>query len=328
MQPVSEQPSSDNLSNILDALPEQVVVLDEEGTIVYVNQSWIDFGLANQGEQVDWSGLSYLGECQKAVDSGDLSAVDVVQGIREVLNGKEEHFQHEYPCHSVDEHRWFHFRLFRVPQSEENRFLGIHYDITEKVLSEQKTKRMANEDALTGVFNRRGFEAQFDLLWERCHRLVEPMSIAILDLDNFKEINDLFGHQVGDRCLGQLADLLREYTDIPASFCARLGGDEFVLAWASMSVRQARFMIKEMMEDVQAIRISGVLPVGAVRLSISVGLADFVPSPQLNQSNVLKTTDDLLYQAKRDGKAKLKYQSIDVASTDPETNGKGVDGWR
>jgi GGDEF domain-containing protein len=90
-------------------------------------------------------------------------------------------------------------------------------------------EELSHTDALTGAANRRHFDAQLAKEWQRAHRYASPLSIALLDLDGFKELNDQLGHQAGDACLQWLADVLRGHARRAGALVARLGGDEFAV---------------------------------------------------------------------------------------------------
>lgn len=122
----------------LDALADHVAILDEFGAILIVNEAWRRFGDENQlGDTGYGVGSNYIHACEQMfADDGD--GLAVATGIREVLAGKRDRFEREYPCHSPTEQRWFFMRALRLKLSGPVRILVAHDDITEK-------KRLADE---------------------------------------------------------------------------------------------------------------------------------------------------------------------------------------
>ncbi|APX97443.1 histidine kinase dimerization/phospho-acceptor domain-containing protein [Natronorubrum daqingense] len=117
-----------------DALPFEIALVDTAGTIVYANETWVEFGDAN-GNTHDtcWVGENYLRVCRRADDS---TATLVADGIEALLAGTRTHFQLEYPCHSPDEYRWFHLEATSLTHDGERYALLAHVDITARKQAE------------------------------------------------------------------------------------------------------------------------------------------------------------------------------------------------
>ena len=294
-----------HLDSILDALPEQVVVIDGSGVIKYVNQSWETFGLNNGGQSIDWLGINYLKECDLACEAGDLSALEVVAGITSVLEGEVPIYQVDYPCHSPYQQRWFTMRITPFEFEQQRLFLIVHLDVTARKLAENEVKRLAHHDSLTKVANRRRFDEFYDREWRRCQRRSDPLCLALVDIDYFKELNDTFGHQVGDRCLIEVSQLLDQYCGRSCDLCARYGGDEFAIVWSGMALKQAQVLTDRILHELTTIEISGVVPRHAVDLTLSIGLVEVYPSDQIAMSDAIQYVDDLLYQSKENGRAQV-----------------------
>jgi len=200
--------SDEFLNLVLNTLPEHVVVIDEHGVICFVNRSWIAFGQEN-GCSIDlsWIGQNYLDICDKA--GGDYWAKESAAGIRRVIRNEKPDYCLEYPCHSVGKKRWFILRTASFEILGSRYFVISHQQITERKLAEEKIIELASLDGLTTIPNRRTFDQFLCSEWRRCERLDKTLSIALIDVDYFKMVNDNFGHQVGDECLVQLAALLQ-----------------------------------------------------------------------------------------------------------------------
>ncbi len=131
--------SADRLSQqILDSLTAEVAVLDQDGTIVAVNKAWQKFAVANGGsEETTGVGVNYLDVCGRASGEDALAGQLVRQGIEDVLNGADEVFKFEYPCHSDDRRRWFLLYVSRLDKSD-SFVVTTHLPITERKLTEQR----------------------------------------------------------------------------------------------------------------------------------------------------------------------------------------------
>lgn len=169
--------------------------------------------------------------------------------------------------------------------------------------------RAAHEDVLTGLHNRRHAEFALPLLVEGARQAGKPISLAMLDVDHFKRVNDDFGHGVGDLVLQQLAQLLRQKMR-SADLLARIGGEEFLVALLGMEPPQAGDICERLRQAVAA-HDWGRLAAG-LSVRISIGLAGGAPPPEARQ--LLERADQALYTAKRSGRDRLHIDTaVDAA---------------
>src|SRR5215217_6976652 len=134
--------------SVLDGLSAHVAVLDEAGTIVAANGAWKAFAQANGGDPRTVSeGADYLGACEAATGPNAEGAAEFAAGIREVLAGRKERFELEYPCHSPTERRWFVARVSRLPEAGPSRAVVAHEDITDRRRREEERARRRLEQA-------------------------------------------------------------------------------------------------------------------------------------------------------------------------------------
>ncbi len=161
--------------------------------------------------------------------------------------------------------------------------------------SYRREHALARRDPLTGAFNRRAF---LDLLEDeltRLRRIALPLTLAYIDLDNFKAINDLLGHSVGDDLLTQSARLMTQNLRA-TDRVARLGGDEFVILMPATDVRAAEVALTRLKSTLQAVMQENRWPV-----TLSIGAVIFHEAPaSLDQAITL--ADHTMYDVKRDGK--------------------------
>lgn len=147
------------LKAVLDTITEHIVVIDSEGSILFVNNSWNEFGQKNACViDEEWIGINYLTECDHASDMGDDFGTQAAIGIRSVINAEEDKFYFEYPCHSQNDKRWFMMRVTPFSLKDENCFVISHQNITERKLAEEEVYKLSRIDGLTDIANRRHFD--------------------------------------------------------------------------------------------------------------------------------------------------------------------------
>lgn len=299
--------SYDFLKLILDTVTEHIVVIDEAGSIRYVNNSWKAFGNKNACTAGDhWKGFNYLKECDKAASMGDNFGSMAGDGIRSVIGKKQPVFYFEYPCHSPREKRWFMMRVTPFQIDESRYFVISHQNITERKLAEEEVLNLAKIDGLTGIPNRRTFDEFLHEEWRRCMRLKKPISLAIIDIDHFKLLNDSYGHQKGDECLVKVEAILKEFANRPGDICARYGGEEFVLVWGDTSLDAAKNLSLQFSSRLIDLKIPHDKSPTSPYLTASIGLACMVPSPDAIENELVGMADRLLYKAKGSGRNRVE----------------------
>jgi diguanylate cyclase (GGDEF)-like protein/PAS domain S-box-containing protein len=161
-------------------------------------------------------------------------------------------------------------------------------------------ERLSREDPLTGLANRREFDARLALEHERAVRHELPLSVAMLDLDFFKRVNDAWGHAVGDEVLRQVAAILRAQcrtVDLPA----RYGGEEFVIALPDTSLMEANALCERIRVAVQDYDWPSIQPGLALTISIGVAMREPVDTPR----TLVEAADHALYEAKSGGRNRV-----------------------
>ena len=160
---------------------------------------------------------------------------------------------------------------------------------------------LARTDALTGVANRRAFYERADLELSRSRRFLETVTVAYVDVDDFKRINDELGHEAGDDLLRSVAaTFLRRVrtTDL----VARLGGDEFALLLPTTGSEAALALLSELFQTLRAEMEKQAWPV-----TFSIGAVTFIRSPA-SVDDLIRLVDELMYKVKREGKAGVRHE--------------------
>jgi diguanylate cyclase (GGDEF)-like protein len=168
-------------------------------------------------------------------------------------------------------------------------------------LAEEKLFTLSITDELTGIYNRRYFIDLARHEQAKAQRYGDVFTVALLDLDDFKNINDTYGHQIGDQVLIQVAKICKENIRLP-DICARYGGDEFVFLFAATGKEKTRMCLERISEDISnnPIQHDGC----KIKIHVSIGLTEFA-NKELILDDMLREADMALYQAKRTGKNKV-----------------------
>ena len=294
------------LSSILDTITEHIVVINTKGDIQYVNRSWMMFGNNNDcAASQDWTSFNYLDVCDAAAKQGDEFGANAADGIRKVIRRELDSYYFEYPCNSPNETRWFMMRTTPFNHDGQDYFVISHQNITERKLAEEKVLNLSRIDGLTQVANRRFFDEFISNEWRRCARLNQPISLAILDVDHFKLLNDSYGHQHGDNCLRKLGKLLRKSAQRPSDICARYGGEEFALLFGNTPLAQAEQKISEIQQNILQLAIPNRDSPTAATVTASIGLATMSADARRTEINLIALADKLLYSAKESGRNRI-----------------------
>lgn len=287
-------------SSILDSLQEQITVIDQEGYIVYVNRSWIEFGMNNGLPTSTASiGAKYIEVCGNHHCGSEF----VTLGIRDVFEGKMESFQHEYPFNGPDEQRWYMLRASRLVW-ELNKYVVIsHQNITPRKLIEEEVKKLSLQDPLTGLANRRHFNQFWHDEWRRSMRYELPVSLLMIDIDHFKQFNDTEGHLAGDNCLKKVGALLTRFGKRSSDLVARFGGEEFIFILGDSEITEAMAMAESVRKAINDLNINHG-KFGCI--TVSIGVASTVPERQQPEWWLINMADKALYQAKRAGRNRVE----------------------
>jgi len=167
--------------------------------------------------------------------------------------------------------------------------------------------RLSSVDGLTGVANRRVFDATLLREWRRSARVGSTISLLVIDVDCFKQFNDAYGHQVGDECLKAVARALDGTSRRPADLVARYGGEEFAVVLPETAEDGARIVAEAMREAVESLGITHRFSSAARVVTVSVGVATTRPErcDEAGFARLLKSADEALYGAKRAGRNRV-----------------------
>ena len=175
-------------------------------------------------------------------------------------------------------------------------------DITERKKYEEKIQQMAFHDSLTGLPNRKLFSDRLGIVLAQAKRNKKKVGIVMLDLDNFKDVNDTLGHDVGDTLLKAVAERLSG-TLRKSDTVARFGGDEFVLIFPDMEVIEEAIQVVQKIID--RFHKPFLIDTHQLVVTTSIGIAVY-PNDGMDEEILMKNADIAMYQAKQAGRA--RYQ--------------------
>jgi len=165
-----------------------------------------------------------------------------------------------------------------------------------------QTKRLANTDGLTGLYNRRSFQERLQQEVDRANRYHRPLSLIMIDIDHFKTYNDTHGHLQGDNILVEVAKTLQRLSRT-SDIVARYGREEFAFILPETDSANAEALGKRLQEQVEGCHFLGEAHLPGQTLTISVGIASYTP-PDTKEA-LLEAADMALYQAKREGRNRV-----------------------
>ena len=165
--------------------------------------------------------------------------------------------------------------------------------------------RLASIDPMTEVGNRRRFDDVLDREWRRAARKEQILSLAMLDVDNFKRFNDHYGHAAGDDCLRRVARVLMCVVRRAEDFLARYGGEEFAIILPGTDLPGAKHVGETLCRGVEALNIPHEKNSGSQWVTASVGVATVVATPDVSPVSLIEAADVQLYRAKETGRNRV-----------------------
>jgi diguanylate cyclase (GGDEF)-like protein len=283
------------LDRVLEALPVGVWVMDRDGRIVHGNP---------EGQKI-WAGSRYVGADQfgeykgwwhstgKRIEPGEWAAARAISKGETSLN-------EEIEIECFDGTRKIILNSAIPIRGEAGEIIGgiiVNVDITDRIRLEDQLRTAADTDELTQTWNRRHFYELLHNEMQRAERYRRPLSLIMLDIDRFKQVNDTHGHAVGDQALVFLSREIQNEVRV-TEYLARVGGDEFMLLLpetaledAANTARRLHWMLAE----------RPLKPVGAI--SCSIGVCQYLPGESID--NFMRRADEAMYEAKEAGRGRV-----------------------
>lgn len=299
--------SDSQLRKLIGGMHEILFELDPEGRIVFLNAAWerlTGFGIEDS-----------VGKCL----SDFLLDEDV---IRDFSPGRlaDLHEKNREICvrTAAGKRLWVSVEADAQTDSDGNfsGVIGTLGDITKSVELNRLLSRYQDElyhmsvtDPLTGLYNRRHFDTQLEVILSDHLSQGRSVCLLLIDLDGFKFINDTYGHPFGDEVLRTTAQLLKQQVR-RNDYVARLAGDEFAMVLKNTSLENATRIAQKLHTQISQTRVP--LPVGSMQLQSSVGVAA-APTHGRNAQDLVSAADVALYHSKRGGRNRIEVLAPDVS---------------
>jgi len=186
--------------------------------------------------------------------------------------------------------------------------VALHLQV---VRQQRMLERLANIDGLTELANRRRFDEIFAIEWQRARRNHAPLSLAILDIDAFKQYNDRYGHPAGDRALRSVARVAYGAMRRPTDLAARYGGEELVLLMPDTDAANGRALTEELRQAIVGLGVAHEASPAAPMLTASIGGATLAAGASEAQVELFEAADAELYRAKQAGRNRVIWRAGD-----------------
>lgn len=192
--------------------------------------------------------------------------------------------------------------IFRSDEGNVLGYIGIMTDITKHKEKEKKLQQLASVDPLTKLYNRRYFSKMANHLLHLAKRHEDDISLLMMDIDNFKAVNDTYGHDIGDKVIVVLANILQTMSR-ESDIVARFGGEEFIVLLPKTDKIGAHVIAEKLRKKVEEL----VLDVHETELhfTVSIGVSEINAKTEENIDKAIKRADEALYTAKRSGKNRV-----------------------
>ncbi|WP_233840342.1 sensor domain-containing diguanylate cyclase [Dyella sp. 2HG41-7] len=276
------------LRTITDNIPAVIARVDMSQRYTYINRFV---------EQVsDDTPAQIIGKTVREV-RGEALYERLKGPLARAYAGESVMFEYEAPHQG----KFLHFQAHYVPDRDADGAIRGVYVLTTEITHiknvERELLRLAHQDSLTGLANRRFFSERVSATLKQAQRRKTPVLLALADIDNFKSINDTYGHAIGDAVLSEVGRCLQRLVR-EGEVVARIGGDEFVVLCDDMdNLQQARAFIHSLWE-----RLHMTVQVGDTSVNVKMSIGAAICKDEISADAMMKLADDAMYMAKEAGR--------------------------
>ena len=289
---------------LINAIPDGILVVDENNRIAAINNRFFelwdidpdDFKGSHNNSVVGLSDETLLAEALQRVRDPEAFQARVQELYTNLDTADHSHI--ELKNGTVLE------RHSTTLRDDNFGYLGrvwFFSDITELASATTRLRDLALTDSLTQLANRRHFNMRLEEEFARARRYQQPLSIVMLDIDHFKQINDQYGHSAGDQALRILADSCR-VTLRETDFLARTGGEEFIILMPNTMLEEAATSAERLRQHIATKSVPA--DTGIFQITVSLGITSLNPEDS-SPEKLLKRVDEALYHAKGAGRNRV-----------------------
>lgn len=175
-------------------------------------------------------------------------------------------------------------------------------ELSKVQIEKDHLESLSMQDSLTNLYNRRGLDKYYQMHWGNCLRYQIPCSVIMIDIDDFKQYNDNYGHTRGDEILRQVAEILKASIYRAEDFVGRYGGEEFMVVMPNVGLRGAERVAQRMMDNIRLAKIQHRFSQVDQFVTVSLGVAAVIPTSGMASVELVEIADKQLYAAKNKGK--------------------------
>lgn len=279
-----------------------IIDFEEDADSFYCNDTmarFFDLDPELEKHSIDTS-CPIAGDYNKKIKEADQAiAQKIFADYQALLDGENDYYDNRFPYFIAEAHKTHYFNsrakvLSKDEQGKVEIIYGIIEDITSEVEKTKALESLSERDPLTGLFNRLKLDKCLYQEVYRYKRHQTPVSILFLDIDNFKDINDVFGHPVGDHVLIEVAKILLDDTR-KTDFVGRWGGEEFLIICPHTDLKQAEEVAEKIRDKIETADTFNIPSVTA-----SIGITEFTAEDSL--TGFINRADKALYKSKSQGK--------------------------
>jgi diguanylate cyclase (GGDEF)-like protein len=299
---MSEKPAAVLSEVVLDALPSPTVLLNRDGKVLLTNAAWRAAVAVVEDDRIDGSaGVDYFAMARRAC--GGSVGRKIVDSLRALSRGEQTAVALDYSLEHPTGTRWYHLQASRLSQM--GQVVVTHTDVTDRVQAERVSAWQARHDRLTELPNRSAVQELIDAELRRPdHR---PVTVLLLDVDGFKDVNDSWGHDVGDDLLRQLAARLASQMRSEDTL-GRLGGDEFIVLCRDCDTGGAEVLAQRFQSILdEPFDLGG----RTARLTASIGVATGGrgDTSDARPTDLIRDADMAMHAAKRAGRSRIRVSA-------------------
>ena len=294
--------SEKQLRTIIDTEPECVKILDQDGRLLHMNAAGLAMMEVDSLEELQQYALT------------DFLIPEYLEPFKllhdRVMEGETGFLEFEIMGKNGTR-RWVETHAAPMPATtgEHLQLLGITRDISERKRSEERIQYLANFDALTGLPNRTQLDNHLSYVLSLAKRNSGSFAVLFLDLDRFKDVNDFYGHRLGDSLLVEMARRLRQVLR-EEDTVSRLGGDEFIMMFPDCDALGAAQVARKLLQVInQSCRIEQF----DLTVSASIGIALY-PSDGEDMDTLFKNADTAMYRSKKSGRNRFSFFTSEMQS--------------
>ena len=280
------------LFQAIEQMHEMVQITDTDGNIIYVNPA------AEKATQ--YSKEELIGTNNRLLKSGEHSNKFYKKFWKNILSG--EIYQNVFVNKRKDGSLYYDEKIISPLKDEDgniHHFVSTSRDITQRISLEKKLQKLATRDSLTGAYNRYKMATLIEEEIKRAKRYGENFSLLMLDIDKFKNVNDTYGHDVGDYILQELSRIVLKTIRKTDSF-GRWGGEEFMLLAPHTNAEQAVELAQKIRKNIEEHSFMHVK-----KVTLSIGVTQYKKDEK--EKALLKRVDQALYEAKANGRNQVVF---------------------